>query len=222
MTAWLDIGVSGLTEKLDWLHSAFSTGRVRLHSAVDLVFTGSPIPEVERPAEDLLVFRWRDGAWIDGPGLVNVTIDRVEAYRDRARIFLNRSPDIDIVDRRRVSAVCLTEDDVRDITAEVIANESIKTAAGLRNRVIYTTKGGVSSVVREYCRAVNEGRITQWTSVSDARRQLTGFVPAWVLWWLGREAAWMLLRLLWRRIWGGGARQSEVLRVGDGRPGGCP
>jgi hypothetical protein len=94
----IDIGVNGLRQKLAWLHQAFDGGRVHVNDAVDIVFRGSPVPTVERRG-DVLVMSWPEGAYVDGPGMLNVTVNRIEAYRDSARIFLDYSPDIDIVDR---------------------------------------------------------------------------------------------------------------------------
>lgn len=94
----IDIGVDGLRQKLSWLHQAFDGGRVKVHDAVDIVFRGSPIPNVQRRG-DVLIIEWPEGAYADGPGLMNVTVNRIEVYRDNARIFLDFSPDIGIVDK---------------------------------------------------------------------------------------------------------------------------
>jgi len=95
----IDIGITGLSQKLSWIHQAFDGGRVRVHSAVDIVFRGSPIPVVDRPRTGLLVLRWPDGAVVDGPGLLNARVNRIELYEDTGRIFLDMAPDIGIVDK---------------------------------------------------------------------------------------------------------------------------
>jgi len=113
-----------------------------------------------------------------------------------------------------VERMRLTEKQVSDLTADLVSDETRVSGSGLRVVPSYHTRVAVPAIVRSYCRAVNAGRITRYTAAEDARREMTGFLPSFVLWWIGKEAAIRLLVWLWRRVWRDSATEPEDRQAG--------
>lgn len=81
----INIQIDGIQDKLQLLNDAFLTGRCKLTNSIDLVFSGSPIPIVNK-GTDWIDLQWKDRVEIDLPGWVDPDVDYVRVWKDRAEI----------------------------------------------------------------------------------------------------------------------------------------
>lgn len=81
----ITINIDGIADKLKLLNQAFSTGRCELTPSVDLVFSGSPIPQVTK-GRGFIDLRWEDKVEVDLPGFVDPDVEYVRVWDDRAEV----------------------------------------------------------------------------------------------------------------------------------------